>query len=291
MSPFGAERTARFILTRLQKRFPNRWLGAGHSPNPARGNFAFSDLVLSAKQMRRLQGIESFCQLFEFFSLQSIARDSHLGLTGWLQNRYPLILLNRIPSPHEMLKIQCQGQRYVTLLEGPEWEETPIGRHRGALEFLLHDLEHAHKFFGNKDCHVGQLRFFQILDRCYQQGWFDSYIIDKQFRADFHYLISDMNSHPVHLLKFLKAIVLNAGLRQTQQTILDLTSYWERIFSEFGMSQNETLAALKINNPDEESPDARKTVAAFFILGQKSARIDGFANKNDSPFSSISRQM
>lgn len=290
MASFQAERTAHFILDQLQKRFPKQWLGAGHSPNKKNGHFDFLNIALSTNQKRRLQGVENLCQLFELFSLRSIARDSHLGMMGWLQEKYPLVLIDRIPSPLEMLEIQCQGKRYVTILEGEDWAEKSIGRHRGAFEFLLHDLEHGHKFFGDPNCHAGQLRFFHAIRHCHLQGHFDSYLTDKQFLTDFHYLISDMNSHPVHHLKFLKAIVLNAELRRTRLNSFDLISYWEKIFADIGMSQNETLAAHKINNPAEETSDARETVAAFFIFGQKSAPRDGFAKKYDSFFGQICSQ-
>jgi hypothetical protein len=262
-----AERTALYILNHLQQRFPDQWLGGGRSSAQSLP-FQLHGMTVTENQKRRIGGIATLAELVEHFSFRSIARDSHLGLLGYLQERYPLILLDHIPQPEEMLEIQCEGKRFVTLLLGEEWQKCQIGRHDGACEFLLHDLEHAHKFFGEPHTYIGQVKFFRKIKAAHQKGYFADALTDPQFQSEFHYLISDMNSHPLHLLKYLKAIVLNALLRRTKQNKIDLDGYWRELFSDWEMSQNETLAALTINLPDRETQDARKIVADFFVQSQ-----------------------
>lgn len=271
MVPTGAEAVCEYILRELNRRFPGRWLSAGECRSPEVHDFRIAGVEFSPKQKQRLRHVATFRDLFSCFSFRSLPRDSHLGLTGWLQGRYPLRLIEQIPSPAQMLDIQCEGQRYVTWLKEPKWQNAKIGRHQGAYEFLLHDLEHAHKFFGDPASHRGQVLFFRKIRDAIQNGFFDGIYIDETFRTDFDYLISDMNSHPVHLLKYLKAIVLGVHLRQTKQNVLDLSSYWKDLFQSWEMSQNETSAALKINNPGHEDSHARETVAAYFISRPKAA--------------------
>lgn len=240
-------------------------------------DYVLCELKLRHPEQRRLRALHHIAELPENFSLKGVAGDSRSGLLGWLNDAYPLILIDYIPSPLEMLAIQCEGKRYVSLLTKPEFQKR-LGRHAGPYEFLLHDLEHAHKFFGDLDCHLGQVKFFRKIRQALDQGFFHKQLRDSQFEREFHYLISDMNSHPVHLLKYLKAIVLNAGIREQNTKDVDLSIYWSELFSFWKMSQNETLAALKINQPDEETPDAQKTVAEFFFSRSKAALREAFCS-------------
>jgi hypothetical protein len=193
--------------------------------------------------------------------MKSVREDSRMGLAGWLKQEYPLILVEEIPTPEQMLEIQCQGKRYVTLLEAPEWQQRKLGRHNGAFEFLLHDLEHAHKFLGDKSSHRGQVHFFRLVKNT-DLGHF---LMDEQFRREYHYLISDMNSHPVHLLKYLKAIVLNAFIRETGNKHIDLDDFWSNLFASWNMNDHQLEAGLRINAPGIENPDAQKKVFDFFL--------------------------
>jgi len=238
-------------------------------------NYVLRELKSRHPEQRRLWNLNHIADLPENFSLKGVAGDSRSGLLGWLKDLYPLILIDHIPTPFEMLNIQCDGQRFVSYLTAPEFQK-PLGRHAGPYEFLLHDLEHAHKFFGDPECHLGQVRFFLKIRQALNQGFFHKQLQDAQFEREFHYLISDMNSHPVHLLKYLKAIVLNAGIREHNTRDVDLSLYWGELFSFWKMSQNETVAALKINQPEAETSDAQKTVAAFFFSRPKGALLERF---------------
>jgi hypothetical protein len=181
---------------------------------------------------------------------------------AWLEGRYPLDLREDIPTPQEMLDVQCEGRRYVTLMPRPEQQLTSYGRHEDACAFTLHDLEHAHKFFGDPECQRGQMRFFRGLRAALPrlQLWCE----DAVFTRDLDYLMSDMNSHPVHLVKFLKAIILTAEIRRTGERHPPLRDFFAELFSHWQIGNDLALAALRINQPGEETVDDQVQLATFF---------------------------
>lgn len=266
-----AEIVAHYILDCLRRDHGNQWLSGPRKKVRNHINrfsyestwlhtFGFS---LTPQLQRRLIGIKTICQLFQEYFFRGIALDSHEGLVGWLEGRYPLVLTNEIPTPHEMLNIQCDGKRIVTLLPRPDQQSKHYGRHKSACAFTLHDLEHAHKFFGDEGCHRGQVRFFRGLRLALPmlQKWTN----DEVFVRDLNYLMSDMNSHPVHLVKFLKAIVLTAEIRRSGNRHPQLENFFSELFRAWNMSKATTLAALCINQPERETEADRETIANFFL--------------------------
>lgn len=262
---------ASFVLLNLHARHGRQWLSGPRrarsriSPstdlNQTLSQFGFE---LTTRQSEKLQGLGSLPELFRHFFMRGLVLDSHEGLVGWMEGRYPLELRLDIPSPAEMLDVQCQGRRYVTLLGEPEQLMQRQGRHRDACDFLLHDFEHAHKFFGDPVLHQGQVRFFRHLRAT--QRWLESWRqSDAEFAKDLDYLMADMNSHPVHLIKYLKAVVLSAEIRRTGERYPELNSFWQSLFAEWGMDEQTAQAALTLNHPEYESAQAQIQVAEFFL--------------------------
>lgn len=140
------------------------------------------------------------------YQLKSIGRDAQSGWLAWLEDTYPLDVYNHMPSPRVMLDVQCEGRRIVSALLTLEFNR-PIGRHAGPVAFLLHDLEHAHKFFGNPELTRAQIAFFRRLRTLTLAPV--PWPSDAQFEAELDYVMADMNSHPLHMFKYLKAILLN----------------------------------------------------------------------------------
>lgn len=219
---------------------------------------------LTERQIERLDrhGCSTILDILEWFQLKGVAQDAQDGLIGWLKGIYPLDLLFTIPTPEQMLIHQCQGRRYVTLRREEHLLFSPIGRHSGTLEFLLHDLEHAQKFFGNPQLNKGQMAFFCELKAALDFGFFDLLRKDSQFSTEFDYLMADMNSHPVHLWKYLKAIVLNAVERLGGICEKDfhgqLTEFWQ-------WPKDVRDAALRINYPKIETEDDRQKISSHFM--------------------------
>lgn len=220
---------------------------------------------LTRRQQERLEthGCATTLDVLEWFQLKGVAQDAQDGLIGWLKGLYPLDLLFTVPTPYQMLIHQCQGRRFVTLRPQEHILFSPIGRHAGTLEFLLHDLEHAHKFFGNSSLTAGQIAFFKDVKSALDAGFFDYLLKDPQFSAEFDYLMADMNSHPVHLWKYLKAIVLNASTRlggiSEKEFHTHLITFWH-------WPHDVRDAALRINYPQLETEADRQKISAHFML-------------------------
>ncbi len=156
------------------------------------------------------------------------------ALLYWMSHPEKIDLQLHIPSPEEVLELQSQGRRCVgTFLSKADLSKYHHGKE--AFEFLLHDLEHADKFFSATQTHDLQTRFFSKILHKKRQGFFEHLLNnDFEFQKQFDYLMSDMNSHPSHLENYLRAIILNSFLRsENKQPHEELSPYMARDFKSF----------------------------------------------------------
>ncbi len=137
-----------------------------------------------------------------------------VALSAWLRGEWPLLLTERIPTPQEVLEMQAAGRRPVTVVAGYPRLLRPVLKKANGFAFFVHDLEHAFKFFYDRNIHEGQRKFFGLILEAVRQGLFRSYLGDPVFREKFDYLISDMNTHVIHSLRFLGAILIECSLRR-----------------------------------------------------------------------------
>lgn len=196
-----------------------------------------------------------------------------IALRNWILGHWPLTLLTHIPTPQEVLAMQIQGTRPVTVIsEFPRALHPVLGKADG-FEFLVHDLEHAWKFFHDTPEHYGQRHFFRLLQRALGAGHFTSYLHDAVFAEKFDYLISDMNTHPVHGLRYFHAVLVECllrregkGLREPLsmgakqeiiQLILQLASSWS-------LEERETIALLALAGEDFNAATASILEQYFF---------------------------
>jgi hypothetical protein len=258
-----------FVFREVARRQKNLWLGATrqsqmskYSTSPIVMQLEEWEMPLDEKTRRRLTGVQTVSDLLEHFLLKGVRLDSHMGFWGLVSGRYPLILRTDVPQPITMLQRQCRGERYVTYLNTKEDLNRPIGRFSGSFEFLMHDLEHAHKFFGDEEMFRGQVKFFNLLKAILprMQKW----LVDPLFEKDLNYLMSDMNSHPVHLFKYLKAIVLTAELRRGNEDHAGLDAFWIEVLAEWRTPEDIREAALRINRPGLETGADQNLVHEFF---------------------------
>lgn len=147
-------------------------------------------------------------------TLRAIPWSCNRALLRWWSGEYPLQLMARIPSPAEVLDLQIEGFRCVTLVQESAQLQSILEGDRDAFSFMIHDLIHADHFFQNKDLRQGQIRFYQKMKVIYSQGQIKDLLQDEQFKKDFEYLISDMNAHPLHLKQTFYAQTLNAFKRR-----------------------------------------------------------------------------
>lgn len=133
------------------------------------------------------------------------------SLIQWHLGHYPLILCFHVPTPYEILETQARGQRVVTAFNTVEnWKKT--WGHHDAWNFIAHDLIHADHFFENQENRNGQIQFYKTI----LKNWNDSKIQDLKSNPDFEYLISDMNSHPMHMIETLKSLLIRSFKKQNQ---------------------------------------------------------------------------
>jgi hypothetical protein len=178
-------------------------------PRPCAGRWLSETEAVGGIELdRRLAG------WFETYQFRGIIPAVPTALAAWLRGLWPLRLMFRIPSPREVLTMQVEGSRPVTLVADPARMLRPVLSKADGFAFLVHDLEHAHKFYADPELHAGQRRLFARLQAGLDAGLFQPFADDSRFAAKLDYLISDMNTHIVHGLLYLRAILVESGLRR-----------------------------------------------------------------------------
>lgn len=135
------------------------------------------------------------------------------ALICWGRGLWSLELMSFAPTPEQLLEKQSQGKRCVTLfLDETTWRG-PWPLQKDPFDFFLHDLIHADRFFSHPDTHRGQVRFFRSLWDNRDNSLIRSLAQDPHFRDQWNYLLSDMNTHPEHLMASAEAYV-RQGLKR-----------------------------------------------------------------------------
>lgn len=153
---------------------------------------------------------------FERYQFFGVIGNVPAALAAWLRGEWRLNLCGYIPTSRQVLAMQVDGTRPVTVLSAWPRMLQPVLSKANAFEFMVHDLEHAWKFCHDAELHQQQRAFFQLLQTALEQGRFDEYLRDSQFAAKFDYLSSDMNTHTLHASQYLRAILVEYHLRYAQ---------------------------------------------------------------------------
>lgn len=161
---------------------------------------------------------------------------------------YPVLITERVPTPHELLRLQISGQRIISLNENySSWPET-LYSGRDFLGFLIHDLLHADHFFRDSSHRDGQLGVYRFIQRLLTDESLNSLLLsDARFREGFEYIISDMNSHPVHLFQTLHSLLFSS----LKDDVLALSVWGRWIDLNSGSSE-----LLRINTREFSTGDA-----------------------------------
>ncbi len=190
---------------------------------------------------------------FERYQFLGVIPNVNIALAQWLRGGWPLVLCEHVPLPTEVLDFQARGLRPVTLICDAARARQPVLRKPDAFAFMTHDLEHAYKFFHAPRLHELQRGLFAALQAAQQRGVFAAYACDAEFRARFDYLISDMNTHPVHSLQYLRAILVEFHLRAEQESAADVLSHVAQsdvartlARLDFGVPVHDVLARLSV---------------------------------------------
>lgn len=137
------------------------------------------------------------------FQFKKVKGKALIALKNWIDGTWEFVCLDYIPTPYEVLDYQARGVRPVTVILQQNF--APILNREDCLEFFLHDLEHGHMFFFNSELKNMQMRFFSNVAKTLGSGLWREYLKDEEFKKNFYYLISDMNTHEEHYKQFLKA--------------------------------------------------------------------------------------
>lgn len=193
-------------LAKHGKRFASRRHRIDPRPDPLRWFQVSAEL--SGAELRTF-----LSEYFRRYQFLGIINPVPLALAEWLENQWPLRFCEFIPTPMQVLAMQVEGTRPVTVISSWPRLNYPVLSKPDAFAFMVHDLEHAHKFYHCPDLHQQQLELFRLLSRAIGLGWFQEYFTDPLFMPRFDYLISDMNTHTMHASQYLRAILMEVHMR------------------------------------------------------------------------------
>jgi len=183
-----------------------------HNPRP--------DPLAWWNELHGLEGEEARGRLLhclQRYGFLGVIANVPAALCAWLRNSWHLTLCEHIPSPEEVLVMQVRGTRPVTILSHYPRLLLPVLNKANAYAFMVHDLEHAYKYFNDPNIHQRQKHFFTAIEQVLRRGILDGYRRDALFADKLAYLISDMNTHVVHSLQFLRAILIEHHLRSERK--------------------------------------------------------------------------
>jgi hypothetical protein len=188
------------------KRFASR--RCKQSPRPTPAGWLETAQALQGDGLR--QWLAEYFSRYQFFGVIANVPEA---LAAWLRGDWPLRLCEYIPSSRAVLAMQAEGARPVTVLSAwPRMTQPVLGK-PNAFAFMVHDLEHAWKFYQDGEMHSQQKALFALLQSALEKGSFAGYLPDPVFAQKFDYLISDMNTHAMHASQFLRAILLEWFMR------------------------------------------------------------------------------
>ena len=209
-----------------------------HDPRPDAAEW-LAVLELSEAERRRA----SLLDWLERYQFRGVIGNVPVALVQWLRGAWPLILREDIPRPLDVLRMQARGTRAVTVITAWPRAREPVLNKSDAFAFFRHDLEHAYKFYHSPSLYAGQCGFFARLETAFDRGVFAPYFDDAEFVTRFHYLMSDMNTHPEHSRQYLRAILIEFYRRYERKTVT------ERLSAEAEQAIENVMRALETPAP------------------------------------------
>ena len=207
-----------WVISCICLRRPNSWYSGrqnlAESKLPLNISFSmhdfFQDLGLTwPKKLNHDIGIEEFVRTVRLNPLPAAAARA---LYFFYTEHYSIEILCYEPEPLDLLKLQIAGKRVLTFEpDFTTWPHLKYGE-RDPLSFWIHDLIHADHFFSDPQNRAGQIGFYRLLYEIIVSKILDTISLNDGFFKAFTYLMSDMNAHPLHLIKTLRAYLkLHAG--------------------------------------------------------------------------------
>lgn len=251
LSPF--ELCTLYILLFLRVRHQKNWLQKKEKFTPSVSGKKLLDLIPESFQLtqwekQKLEGI-SAVELFQYFNLKGIPLAVNRTMVNWAQGTWKIEVLTHIPSPRELLRMQVKNTRCITLTVKHEEIDQLVLSSRDPLSFVLHDLHHADHFFNSEYSLKGQLGFYSLVDKVYDQPLLKKSLReDSQFKSEFDYVVSDMNAYVIHLFKCFKSAFTRTDEKLETKVFPELLEWWQ-------MPLEAKSAAHKLNTPDFQEED------------------------------------
>lgn len=215
---------------------------------------------------------------FASYQFTGVNPNVSAALLHWLRGEWAPTLRASIPSSGEVLRMQVAGTRPVTVLADPARMRLPVMARADAFEFLQHDLEHVYQFYHSSRLHAMQRGLFFVLDKACAHNVFAQPLLDPVFATRFDYLISDMNTHPLHSLHYLRAQLVEHHLRAEYGGVNGPLSVRARsgirnIFAaladcgDFGVAARAALAALSDGStaPEQASVLEKQLIELAYV--------------------------
>jgi len=221
-----------------------------HDPRPVASEW-LAMLETATGERRRVQLID----WFERYQFRGVTVNVPDALIQWLRGAWPLLLREDIPKPLDVLRMQARGTRAVTVITAWPRAREPVLNESDAFAFFRHDLEHAYKFYHSPALYAGQRGFFTRLEAAYDRGVFATYFDDDEFVTRFHYLMSDMNTHPEHSRQYLRAILIRYYARR------EAKAFAQRLSAEAERAIEEVVRCVKAPAPPPGGGDGQETSA------------------------------
>ncbi|MBC7538888.1 MAG: hypothetical protein H7281_08705 [Bacteriovorax sp.] len=191
-------------------------------------------------EKEKLKGLTTF-DLFSYFNLKAIPESINKTIIHWLKGIWSIEMLEHIPSPRELLRLQVKNTRCITVITDPLAIDSLVLDCRDPLSFVLHDLMHADQFFSQIESQKGQLGFYYLINSIYDQQDLRNLIkSDDNFKKEFEYVASDMNAYVIHLFKCLKSSI--SRIDSEDVFFNNLLLWWK-------MNDDEKKSSHKLNTP------------------------------------------
>lgn len=254
-----------YLLLFLRIRHPKNWLQKKSRQSlenkklgPELLSLIPGTFQLNTWEKEKLKGLDSYA-LFDLYNLLGIPSSINKTMIHWILGLWKIEMLEHIPSPRELLRLQVENTRCITVITQSEEIDRLVLESRDPLSFVLHDLMHADQFFSQRESQKGQLGFYQLIESIYDRPELrDLLKKDQHFKKEFEYVASDMNAYVIHLFKCLKSSILRTGESQFFTLLLE---WWK-------MNDEEILSSHNLNTPFFSSGD-EMILKTFFENNQE----------------------
>ncbi|MDD4974050.1 MAG: hypothetical protein PHY93_06845 [Bacteriovorax sp.] len=239
-----------YLLLFLRIKHPKNWIqkkskslineNENENFGPELLSYIPESFALNDWEKEKLKGVTAFT-LFSLYNLKAIPESINRTMIHWFLGYWSIEMLEHIPTPRELLRLQVKNTRCITVITDPNEIDSFVLETRDPLSFVLHDLMHADQFFSQIESQKGQLGFYQLINSIYDQPDLRNLLkTDANFKKEFEYVASDMNAYVIHLFKCLKSSI--SRIDKEKVFFDNLLIWWK-------MNEEEKIASHKLSTP------------------------------------------